>query len=479
MSSSNPKQNTAEALKNLQDFGKASNSKAYSIKGNPVDTGNVFMGPKESRESQNMHYLNKKASHKDIGTIFMGPKENRESTLDQLLNSDQTHLWTKNTEEEYLNRVKEKALVKVKSLLTKAEERAQAIIQEAEEKAKIVQKEAEQAKNAAKQAQNDAQNALKEAENIKAQAYDEGLNEGLHQAQISLNQAKSDLSSATAYILMSIHEQCITIFDSWRKDLSELLLESVETATGYILDNNKTQILQALLEQGVAALLDKREYQIRVHPNDAGVLTELLEEMHKDVIQSRRWTLTSDDTLEEGTIFVESPSGLIKNSMNKRESFVKDILQNLTLPLGDGDQIAYDTITHTFLEQAQKANIPLNNENSQEQAVPESQDSPLQEEALHNESDSSISQEAQNMVESELDFSAEEMASNNEPPTSEKNIPSPQLEDAPQEVQVEAINAPSAEDQVQENHAQENQGQNKTEYTEELADELLDEMGFK
>ncbi len=496
MSSSNPKDNDKNPLSDLKDFGTATNSKASSVKGKPLETGNIFMGPKESRESVNMQNLNKKVSHKDIGTIFMGPKENRESTLSQLLNSDQTHLWTRNTEEEYLNRVKEKALVKVKALLTKAEERSKAIIQEAEQKAQAIHDEANANNDLAQNAKSEAQNTLQEAENIKAAAYDEGLNEGLHQAQITLDQAKSEFANATAYILMSIHEQCITIFDSWRKDLSELLLEAVETSTAYTLDANKTEILQALLEESVSQLLDKREYSIRIHPNNAAVLTEILETMHKDSLQNSRWNLTSDDSLEEGSIIVESPSGLIKNSIVKRQNFVKDILENLTLPLGDGDQKAYDTITQNFLEQAQKANIPLNQEESTssethnevaaETKKPEPEPEPIQfdenqateeEQAisqetlpppeLDKEEEASIAEEAQSMVDNELSFNPEDFV--------QEEMPAQIDEEQPQEEIPQTVHEEIEAQEEEPIEAQEKT----TEYTEELADELLNEMGFK
>ncbi len=308
---------------------------------------------------------NKSADKKDgkkIGTIYLGPSQSLESNLEKILGEGHSNVLTKSAEEEYMDRVKEKALVKVKSLLLRAEERAQAIIDEAITKAQDINIEANSFNENVKALQKEAENSLREAENMKLTAFEEAYNAGLHQAQENLIQAKDELTRATSYTLLSIHEQCITIFNSWRKDLSELLLEAVEKSTGYMLTNDKAAVLQAVLERSVNALLDKREYQINVHPNDAQILTEILEHMHKRYIDSRRWTLVKDASLEEGSIVLESPSGLIRNTVENRSSVVADILSQLTLPLSDADQTAYDAITETLVTQAKMSNIPLNEE---------------------------------------------------------------------------------------------------------------------
>ncbi len=303
-----------------------------------------------------------KKDGKKVGTIYLGPSQSLESNLEKILGEGHSNALIKSAEEEYMDRVKEKALVKVKSLLLRAEERAQAIIDEAITKAQDINIEANSFNENVKALQKEAENSLREAENMKLTAYEEAYNSGLHQAQESLIQAKDELTRATSYTLLSIHEQCITIFNSWRKDLSELLLEAVEKSTGYMLTNDKAAVLQAVLERSVNALLDKREYQINVHPNDAQILTEILEHMHKRYIDSRRWTLVKDASLEEGSIVLESPSGLIRNTVENRSSVVTEILSQLTLPLSDADQTAYDAITETLVTQAKMSNIPLNEE---------------------------------------------------------------------------------------------------------------------
>ncbi len=466
--------------------------------------------------SSNPQNTKNKAGGKEIGTIFMGPAESRESSLEKLLGNGQTQLWTKNTEEEYMNRVKEKALVKVKSLLVKAEEKSQTIISEAELKVQEINAQVQADKVQASQNLLDSENTLAEAENIKMQAHEEGFNAGLHQAQEQLALAKNELSQAVAFVLLSIHEQCITIFNSWRKDLSELLLEAVEKSTAYILDTDKTAMLQALLEQSVNALLDKREYQIRVNPNDAMIMTELLEIMHKDIAHSRRWNLASDESLQEGSIVVESPSGLVKNSMTARESFVSDILAQLTLPLSQGDQVAYDAVTQNLINEAQKANIPLGNEESAEQSQTQNDDfsapsdsSPqenfLADEEVHTAEMSSMEEISQDPIpeqQQEVLQSAEQQA--HVEPVLQEPLPTQQaiapdkdealaqqaaqmvedelnfdneiFENASDESQkFEEISPPS---ETVQNPNDEEKKQSSEQYTPELADELLSEMGF-
>lgn len=305
-------------------------------------------------------------NNSEVGTIFLGPTKSRESTIEQLLkNTGET--WNRSTEEEYMRRVKEKALIKVKATLAKAGERAKAIEQEAYNAtesfrldAKKREELADREKEKALKAIEEANKIIAEAEAIKLAAKEEGKKLAEKEAYEKFSQEKNLLAQANAKILLSIHEQCITIFNSWRKDLVDILIEAVQRASGYLLENEKVNLFQSLLDQTVSGLLDKREYQVRVCSKEARMLTSLLQEMHKGIASTRRWNLISDDTLEEGSIIVESPSGLIQNDRAQRENFVNDILKQLTLPLSEGDQRAFDTVSEILISEGQKAKIPLN-----------------------------------------------------------------------------------------------------------------------
>ncbi len=491
----------------------------------PANEYDAVRGKKSEEKTQ--HH-----TKKDVGTIFMGPETNREMSIDDILGQSSHSLWNKNTEEEYMTRLKEKAILKVKSLLARAEEKSQERLQEAEKDVEEIYARAKAKEEEAQRILDEAQNIKAEAENIKENATEQGYTQGLHQAQSQLEQAREEIvhekskqAKACSHILLNIHEQCITIFDSWRKDLTELLLEAVEKSTGYILDNEKTALLQALLSQSVNALLDKREYKVRVNPSEAMLLTSLMEEVNKSFGQNSHWTLESDDSLETGSIVVESPSGLIRNERQDRESLVQEVLDKLNLPLGEGDQKAYDAITRNLVGQAREAKIPLSPEEEENyaqqtreelQAMPDliEKESAPQQNPLH-ETPEEIPEEVQeempisaqaevveeaveDLVEPEVSEKTEKISNTNE----ENLASSENISDNAQEIvaqtdtiseeasklveeELSQLDIDSKEDlqnlaQPQEENQAKTQAktEEKNGYTTELADELLNEMGF-
>lgn len=315
----------------------------------------------------------------DTSVVFRGTDTNREALLRTL--ADNLH-WDEKEEDKFMQRVKAKALERVNKVLSQAKSRAEQIIQEAKDKTVDIQDEIENqledAKKKVQEAENTAQetkSTLQNAEDIKQNAYNEGYNAGLEQARLEAEKAKEDRARAVGTILLSIHGQCITIFNSWREDLTQLLYHSVEKSTNYVLDTEKKAILENLLEQSTNGLLDAREYTLRVNPNDVEMLEMIFEEKHKG--QEKRWTIKPDESLASGGVILESPSGLIKNTQEERASIVDDILAKLSLPLSQGDQDAYDVITNVVIEESAQAGIILNEEKKEE---PEKEENQAQEE---------------------------------------------------------------------------------------------------
>ncbi len=304
----------------------------------------------------------------DTSMVFRGADTKREALLRTI--ADNLH-WDEEEEDKYMQRVKAKALERVNMILAKAKKRAEEIIQDAHDKTVDIKEEVENRLQEAKQKCADAEdtiananNTLQDAETIKANAYDEGYNAGLEQARIEAEEAKKAHSKAVGTILLSIHGQCITIFNSWREDLTQLLYEAVEKSSNYVLDTEKKSILENLLDQSTNVLLEAREYTLKVNPEDVPMIEEIFMQKHKN--EEKRWKIKADENLASGGVIIESPSGLIKNTQEERASIVDAILARLSLPLSQGDQDAYDAITNVVIEQSAKAEIILNEEKEEE-----------------------------------------------------------------------------------------------------------------
>ncbi len=392
----------------------------------------VFLGTDKTQEallsemSSKLEYAEKKQiktqaaiDNAENTTVFLGIDSTRERTLNSLADNLK---WTEKAKDEYLQRVKAKATQGVKTLLLNAQKKADEIVANAHKEVEAIQEETKNLHTHAnklvqegEKAKSDAQNTLAEAANIKDKAYDEGYTAGLHQAQLHLEEAKKEISQSVSNILLSMHGQCITIFNSWREDLVSLLHEAVETSTGYIMETEKKALLKNVLESSVNALLNTREYQVRANPNDALLLTEILEHAQNTLRQNHNWNLISDEQVEEGSVIVESPSGVIKNTNETRNNLVRQILDQLTLPLSDGDQIAYDNISQTLVEEAEKVNIPLHSEEEQTQEIPaenaDNNNAIQAEQVQIPKEESSIPSEQANLVQNELNLDDSEVFS--------------------------------------------------------------------
>ena len=62
---------------------------------------------------------------KVYGTIFMGPESERETTLDKLYTASQREQWNRQTENEYMERVRARATERVRDLLLQARRRCE------------------------------------------------------------------------------------------------------------------------------------------------------------------------------------------------------------------------------------------------------------------------------------------------------------------------------------------------------------------
>lgn len=310
------------------------------------------------------------------GTIFMGPTPDRETTLDKLYAVAKRDVWNKRTEDEYMERIKARATEQVRALLLQARKRGDEIMTQAESKAGSIRAEGEQfraesdaLRQAAQQELEKARVVTDDAEALRENARQEGFQAGHEEALAQLALDRQSLGETTAVVLISIQEQCARIFDAWRDDLSDLLREAVSKSTAWVVDEARAEVLNAVLDQSVRALLDKRHFTVRVNPADAALVTDLLVDAHKAGSRTLSWELGTDPALEPGSLIVESDAALVDNSRKARHSVVDEVLKNLSLPAGQVDQDAFEHVTNTLVSEMRQHGIDLQDPNEgQEQA---------------------------------------------------------------------------------------------------------------
>lgn len=109
-------------------------------------------------------------------------------------------------------------------------------------------------------------------------------------------------------VLISIQEQCGAIFEAWRKDLAALVREVAEKGTGLVIRAERAEVLAALLDQSMRALLDKRSFSVRVNPEDADLVADILSDARHVNSRVSVWETVRDPSLEPGSLVVESES---------------------------------------------------------------------------------------------------------------------------------------------------------------------------
>ncbi len=204
--------------------------------------------------------------------------------------------WNEENEKEYLNRVRRRA-----------QEQANEILSE----------------------------ARTQAENIKAEAYQQGLQEGERKSQKQISKQKQELQTKFNSLFDSLQEEKQKLWSRYEQDILELLDLALEKAVTCTLEQEKKQILSNLLVESLQLLDNQQEILIRVHPKDNAMLEELLKEAQAQFPSLAEWRMETSKSLKPGDLILENRESRIDNSVSKRWSAVRQVLEQLALNGGE------------------------------------------------------------------------------------------------------------------------------------------------
>lgn len=282
------------------------------------------------------------------GTIYLDAS--REATLDKLdamQAATRQEQWNQRTQNEYLERVREKAAERAREILGAAYVERQRVLEDAAEEARHIRQEAATMRAS-------AQNALTEAETIRHMARDEleaakarlaaskeeGFQAGLERAQEELARFRTELGMSLVEVLRAIHGQCGVIFEGWRKELTELLKVCVEKSTALVLDERHGLVLEHLIMEAVRQLDDRRCITLRVHPDDENAVAGIFAAAGERLPNMGQWSVAGDPSLELGGLVAESQSGTVDSRLELHSELVMNILRHLTLPSTELDSLS-------------------------------------------------------------------------------------------------------------------------------------------
>lgn len=232
------------------------------------------------------------------GTIFMGPGSSRETTLERVEAGGPSLAWTTDTEAEYLARVKEKATGKAKEILVTAQAEAAA---------------------------------------LRENAYAQGYEAGLAQAQAELEEFRQGMGASVAAVLAAIEGNAGHIAAAWRRELVALLRQCVETAVNHELSTQRAALLAGLFDGAVAKMEAAQRIVILVHPEDEPAVADMVDAAGQT--DDRVFVVRGDASLAPGSLVLESEDSRADNSLTVRRALVENILAQLTVPADAPDQI--------------------------------------------------------------------------------------------------------------------------------------------
>ena len=238
------------------------------------------------------------------GTIFMGPGASMETSLERVEARGPSLAWTTDTEAEYLARVREKATAKAKEIMLAAQA---------------------------------------EGARLREDAFAQGYEAGLAQAQGELEEFRQGMGASVAAVLSAIEESSGSITAAWREELVGLVRQCVETAVNHELSGQRAALLAGLFDAAVAKMEVARRITILVSPEDEPAVADMVDAASQTGDQV--FSVRADTSLAPGSLILESEDSRVDNSLTVRRAMVENILAQLELPTDTPADMPADTPT--------------------------------------------------------------------------------------------------------------------------------------
>ncbi len=295
---------------------------------------------------------------KKWGTIFLdASRESSLSKLDAMQAASRQEQWNQKTQQDYLEKVRQKAIDRAREILGEAYTERQNVLDEAERdaerirnEAKAVYASAEETRNQTQDLRHSIQAEFDNASHIRQGAQEEGFQHGLSAAQEELNNFRAAMGSSVAGVLQAIESQCMQVFENWRAELVDLLKVCVEKGTNLVLNERHEEILKKMILEAVRNLDDRRLVTLRVHPDDEEVVADLFSAAKEKNPDLGQWRIVADSSLQLGDIIAESHTGTVDSRLQLFRDMVDNILRHLALPPSQADEDAKDAV-HVRLEE--------------------------------------------------------------------------------------------------------------------------------
>jgi len=221
--------------------------------------------------------------------IVSGPssEELEESVFSQ---ADSTLRRDKETEQEFLQRVRERASDSAREIIEKAQA---------------------------------------EAEEIKQKAYEEGLSAARKELEEQSAKLKQDFHTKFDSFLEKLQEEKEKLWDAHKTDMVQLIKLAVQKIVKKEIEESRGEILYELLDESLRLLDNRREITIYVNKEDLDLFQEALEQASKKFTHVGEWKIEESPNISPGGVLLENAESKVENSVAQRWEAVCEILDNI------------------------------------------------------------------------------------------------------------------------------------------------------
>lgn len=152
----------------------------------------------------------------------------------------------------------------------------------------------------------------------------QGLEEGLQNGQAEIEA----LATQWQALVNDIHEPLLKTHSETQKQLV-LLAVSLAKAVIRTEVETQTEVIQTALKEAIATLpLNERNIQIKLHPDDVALITDVFGQEH---IQKQQWQLISAPEMSRGGCDIMTDNNAVDHSIERRS---RDVLDTFLMQQG-------------------------------------------------------------------------------------------------------------------------------------------------
>lgn len=177
-----------------------------------------------------------------------------------------------------------------------------------------------------------------EAEALRATSIHQGYEQGLAQAREAVDQQLAEISAKGEELFRQLGAQGTTIYEERRRDIVALIRLAVRKTLKVELSENRTESLQALMREALDRLDSKRDLSVKCHPEDVESLEEFLRTIQERDPSLKYWSVKADPAIQSGGVIVEGAGSRVDNTIDTRWESVEPIFDRLAEQIVSDDE---------------------------------------------------------------------------------------------------------------------------------------------